>query len=100
MRKIEASLMDAGIDARIVHPGYLDRYLPGQAKVLLISGHDYFGLNPPSSTFSGVMHKEPMNCVNFKRMLTQSCVVQARQQGLKIIGRGTVRLAAPPPRRG
>jgi radical SAM superfamily enzyme YgiQ (UPF0313 family) len=88
MRKIEASLMDAGIDARIVHPSYLSRYMPGKAKVLLISGHDYFGLNPPSSTFSGVMHKEPMNCVNFKRMLTQPCVVQARQQGLKIIAGG------------
>ncbi|EQD51534.1 Radical SAM domain protein, partial [mine drainage metagenome] len=55
MRKIEASLLDAGFDARIVHPGHLDKYLPGEAKVLLISGHDYFGLNPPSSTFGGVM---------------------------------------------
>jgi radical SAM superfamily enzyme YgiQ (UPF0313 family) len=88
MRKIEASLMDAGFDARIVHPSHLNKYMPGQAKVLLISGHDYFGLNPPSSTFGGVMHKEPLNSVNFKRMLTQPAVVEARKQGLKIIAGG------------
>ena len=40
MRKIEASLMDTGFDARIVHPSHLDKYVPGEAKVLLISGHD------------------------------------------------------------
>src|SRR5215469_1978955 len=85
MRKIEASLLDGGFDARIVHPSHLDRYMPGEAKVLLVSGHDYFGLNPPSSTFGGVMRKEPLNCVNFKRMLTQPHVLAARQKGMKLI---------------
>ncbi|MGI0132033.1 MAG: B12-binding domain-containing radical SAM protein [Thermoplasmata archaeon] len=88
MRKIEASLLDAGIDARIVHPSYLDRYMPGTAKVLLVSGHDYFGLNPPSSTFGGVMHKDPLNCVNFKRLLTQPHVLEARRRGMKLIAGG------------
>ncbi len=88
MRKIEASLIDAGVDARIVHPSFLDRYMPGQAKVLLVSGHDYFGLNPPSSTFGGVMHKEPLNSVNFKRMLLQPHVLEARKQGMKLIAGG------------
>ncbi|HYK93662.1 MAG TPA: radical SAM protein, partial [Thermoplasmata archaeon] len=88
MRKIEASLLDAGVDARIVHPSYLDRYMPGQAKLMLISGHDYFGLNPPSSTFGGVMGKEPLNCVNFKRMLSQPHVLEARRQGMKLIAGG------------
>ena len=88
MRKIEASLLDAGIDARIVHPSHLARYMPGQAKLMLISGHDYFGLNPPSSTFGGVMAKEPLNCVNFKRMLSQPHVLEARRQGMKLIAGG------------
>jgi radical SAM superfamily enzyme YgiQ (UPF0313 family) len=88
MRKVEAALLDAGIDARIVHPGHLDRYMPGEAKVMLISGHDYFGLNPPSSTFGGVMRKEPLNCVNFKRMLTQPHVLEARKQGMKLLAGG------------
>lgn len=88
MRKIEAALLDDGIDARIVHPSYLDRYLPGSAKLLLISGHDYFGLNPPSSTFGGVMRKEPLNCVNFKRMLSLPHVLEARKRGMKLIAGG------------
>jgi radical SAM superfamily enzyme YgiQ (UPF0313 family) len=88
MRKVEASLLDAGFDARIVHPSYLDRYMPGEAKVLLVSGHDYFGLNPPSSTFAGMMKKDPLNCVNFKRMLTQPHVLAARRAGMKLIAGG------------
>jgi radical SAM superfamily enzyme YgiQ (UPF0313 family) len=88
MRKVEASLLDGGFDARIVHPSFLHLYMPGQAKVLLISGHDYFGLNPPSSTFGGVMRKDPLNCVNFKRMLTQPHVLEARKQGMKLIAGG------------
>ncbi len=88
MRKIEAALLDGGFDARIVHPSHLDRYLPGSAKVLLVSGHDYFGLNPPSSTFGGVMKKEPLNSVNFKRLLTLPHLREARRQGLKLIAGG------------
>jgi radical SAM superfamily enzyme YgiQ (UPF0313 family) len=88
MRKIEAALLEEGIDARIVHPSYLDRYMPGEAKALLVSGHDYFGLNPPSSTFGGVMRKEPLNCVNFKRLLSLPHVRAARQQGMKLVAGG------------
>ncbi len=99
MRKIEASLLDAGFDARIVHPGHLDKYMPGQAKVMLISGHDYFGLNPPSSTFGGVMGKEPLNLVNFKRMLTQPHFLEARQKGMKLIAGGPCAWQIAPPTR-
>ncbi len=89
MRKIEAALLDAGVDARIIHPDYLSRYMPGEAKVLMISGHDYFGLNPPSTTFSGVMEgRDPMNRMNFKRMLRQPAVLEARRQGMRIIAGG------------
>ncbi len=88
MRKIEAALIDGGFDARIVHPSHLDLYMPGKAKVLLISGHDYLGLNPPSTTFAGIMKKEPLNRVNFMRMLRQPHVVEARRQGMKIIAGG------------
>ncbi len=99
MRKIEASLIDAGFDARIVHPSHLARYMPGEAKVMLISGHDYFGLNPPASTFGGVMHKDPLNCVNFKRMMSQPAVVEARKRGMKIIAGGPCAWQIAPPTR-
>jgi radical SAM superfamily enzyme YgiQ (UPF0313 family) len=89
MRKIEASLLDAGVDARIIHPSYLDRYMPGQAKVLLISGHDYLGLNPPSTTFSGIMRgAPPLNRVNFMRMMRQPHILEARRQGMRLIAGG------------
>jgi radical SAM superfamily enzyme YgiQ (UPF0313 family) len=99
MRKVEASLIDAGYDARIVHPSYLDRYMPGEAKVMLISGHDYFGLNPPSSTFAGIMHKDPLNLVNFQRMLRQPHVQAARKQGMKLIAGGPCAWQLSPPTR-
>jgi radical SAM superfamily enzyme YgiQ (UPF0313 family) len=97
MRKIEASLLDAGYDARIVHPSHLDRYMPGEAKMLLVSGHDYFGLNPPSSTFGGVMKKETLNSVNFKRMLRQPHVLEARRRGMKLIAGGPCAWQIAPP---
>jgi radical SAM superfamily enzyme YgiQ (UPF0313 family) len=97
MRKIESSLLDAGFDARIVHPSHLDKYMPGEAKVLMISGHDYFGLNPPSSTFGGIMRKETLNCTNFKRMMTQPHVIEARKQGMKIIAGGPCAWQISPP---
>ena len=99
MRKIEAALLDGGFDARIVHPSYLDRYMPGQAKLMLISGHDYFGLNPPSSTFGGVMKKDPLNCVNFKRLLTLPHVLEARRRGMKLIAGGPCAWQLAPPAR-
>ncbi len=99
MRKIEAALIDGGFDARIVHPSHLHRYMPGAAKVRLISGHDFFGLNPPASTFGGVMHRDPLNCVNFKRMMTQPAVVEARKRGMKIIAGGPCAWQIAPPTR-
>ncbi len=46
MRKVEAALIDAGIRAAIIDPDHVDKYL-NRAKVLMLSHHDYFGLNPP-----------------------------------------------------
>jgi radical SAM superfamily enzyme YgiQ (UPF0313 family) len=97
MRKVEAALLDAGLDARIVHPSHLHRYMPGEAKVMMISGHDYFGLNPPSSTFGGVMKREPLNSVNFKRMMTQPHVLEARRRGMKLIAGGPCAWQLAPP---
>ena len=53
MRKIEAALIDGGFDARIVHPAHLDKYMPGPAKVLLISGHDYLVSTRPARRLAG-----------------------------------------------
>lgn len=88
VRKIEASLVDAGFDAEVIHPSHLDKYMPGNAKAMLISGHDYLGLNPPSTTFAGIMKKEPLNRVNFMRLMRQPHVIEARKRGMKILAGG------------
>ncbi len=69
MRKIEAALIDAGINAAIIDPDYVPRYLKNGAKVLMLSHHDYFGLNPPSSTWAVIVGKEPLNAYLFKKFM-------------------------------
>ncbi|AAL62926.1 conserved hypothetical protein [Pyrobaculum aerophilum str. IM2] len=68
MRKIEAKLLDAGINAAVIDPDHVHKYLK-HAKILMLSHHDYFGLNPPSSTWGVIVGKEPMNAVFFKRFM-------------------------------
>ena len=68
MRKVEAALIDAGINAAIIDPDHVDKYL-SKAKVLMLSHHDYFGLNPPSSTWAVIVGKEPLNALTFKKFM-------------------------------
>jgi len=87
LRKVEAALVSSGINAAIIHPSYLDKYLLN-AKALFISGHDYFGFGPPSSTFASILHKEPANAINFQRMMRMPIIKEAKKKGLKIIAGG------------
>ncbi len=87
LRKVEASLVFNGFNAAIIHPSYLSKHLP-YAKVMLISGHDYFGFGPPSSTFASILHKEPANSINFQRMMRDPSIAEAKKHGLKIIAGG------------
>jgi radical SAM superfamily enzyme YgiQ (UPF0313 family) len=68
MRKIEAKLLDAGINAAVIDPDHVQKYIP-HAKVLMLSHHDYFGLNPPSSTWGVIVGREPMNALFFRRFM-------------------------------
>jgi len=70
MRKVEAKLLDAGINAAIVDPDYVPKYLrEAPPKILMLSHHDYFGLNPPSSTWSVIVGRDPMNAVFFREFM-------------------------------
>ena len=60
LRKIEAALKDAGFNAEVIDPDYIDRYID-QAKAILIGHHDYFALGPPSSEWRVITKKEPVN---------------------------------------
>ncbi len=86
MRKIEAALLDAGINAAIIDPDYVHKYIPG-AKVLMLSHHDYFGLNPPSSTWSVIVGKEPLNAYLFRKFMLRirPYVMEGKKRGLRVI---------------
>ncbi|MEM3997229.1 MAG: radical SAM protein [Pyrobaculum sp.] len=87
MRKIEAKLIDAGINAAVVDPDHVHKYLP-KAKVLMLSHHDYIGLNPPSSTWGVIVGKEPMNAMFFKRFMERLAphIAKAKaENGLRVI---------------
>ena len=68
LRKIEAALVDAGFKAAIIDPDHVHKYLRN-AKALLIGHHDYFGLNPPSSTWAVIVGKEPLNAYLFRKFM-------------------------------
>lgn len=86
MRKIEAKLLEAGINARIVDPDHVHRYID-EARILMLSHHDYFGLNPPSSTWSVIVGKEPMNAYMFRKFMEdlQPHIARAKKRGLKVV---------------
>jgi len=87
MRKIEARLKQLGFDADIIVPEKLDEALK-DAKVLLISHHDYFGFGPPSSTFASIFNRETVNASSFRRFMTDPAISEAKKRGLKIIAGG------------
>lgn len=87
MRKIEARLKQLGFDADIIVPEKLDQALR-DAKVLLISHHDYFGFGPPSSTFASIFNCETVNARSFRRFIMDPAIAEAKRHGLKIIAGG------------
>jgi len=87
MRKIEAALIDAGINAAIIDPDHVHKYIPN-ARVLMLSHHDYFGLNPPSSTWSAIVGKEPLNAYLFRKFMVRirPYIMEAKERnGLKVV---------------
>jgi radical SAM superfamily enzyme YgiQ (UPF0313 family) len=90
LRKIEAKLMEDGFDVVTIPPHSIGKYTDDM-KVMLITGHDYLGLGPPSTTFASLLKKEPMNAVSFKRFMTSPDMRKAKKNGVRVIvgGPGT-----------
>lgn len=84
LRKVEAALLNAGFNAAIVDPDYLERHLE-RTKVLMIGHHDYFAFNSPSIEWWLITGKEPVNRKSFLRLMARPEIKRAKQRGLRII---------------
>jgi len=87
MRKIEAKLIDAGFNAAIIDPDYIDKYAP-KAKAIFFSHHDYFAFGPPSSTWWSITKKEPINYKSFMELINRSSILEAKKKGVKMLAGG------------
>ncbi|RLF45215.1 MAG: radical SAM protein [Thermoplasmata archaeon] len=89
LRKIEAKLIDKGIDALVVDPDSLARY---RARIIGIYVMDPFGWGPSSTTFAGIMKTgEPYLAKYFKKLLESKGYKKLKDEGAKTIvgGPGT-----------
>ncbi|PNV78329.1 MAG: radical SAM protein, partial [Thermoproteota archaeon] len=84
LRKIEAALLDAGIDAAVIDPDHLSKHID-KAKVLAIGHHDYFALGPPSSEWWVLTGREPVNAKSFRKLMERPEIKRAKRNGVKII---------------
>ncbi len=83
LRKIEAKLIDEGIDAIVVDPDDLAGY---KAKVIGIYVMDAFGWGPSSTTFAGIMKTgEPYLAKYFKKLLRSRGYKKLKAHGAKTI---------------
>ncbi len=87
IRRIEARLLHDGINVAVVDPSYVREYLEAGSKVLIIRHHDWFGLNPPTTTWTTFFDKDPINVVLFREFMEE--VMKARSTtNFKIIVTG------------
>lgn len=87
LRKIEAKLLDAGFNAAIIDPDYLDKYAD-KTKVLMIGHHDYFALGPPSIEWWSLLNKEPVNRRSFIKFMSSPAVRRMKNNGVRFIAGG------------
>ncbi len=88
IRRVEAALLASGVKAAVVDPDWVPKYLRGGAKVLVLRHHDWFGLNPPTSTWTALIKgAEPLNVVLFREFMER--VVRVREEvDFKVVAAG------------
>lgn len=62
IRSIEASLLRSGFsenEVAVVHPRDLSRIAGKDTRIVSVSGHDFLGINPPTSTFAEFVRSGP-----------------------------------------
>jgi radical SAM superfamily enzyme YgiQ (UPF0313 family) len=97
LRKVEATLLDAGFNVRTISPSYLKHYLP-QAKILGIHTVDPLGLASKPFLYETIKGTDQYSMTYFEQLIRQPCIKEAKKQGLKVIvgGEGAWQLQKNP----
>lgn len=73
IRSIEASLLQSGFtedEVAVVHPRDLSRIAGRNTRIVSVSGHDFLGINPPTSTFCDFVRSgPPYNRIKFLELV-------------------------------
>ncbi|MEM1650220.1 MAG: radical SAM protein [Sulfolobales archaeon] len=85
LRKIEASLVEAGFRASVIDPDYVFRYL-SKAKAVLIGHHDYFAYGPPSSEWWLITGKVPINRRLFTKFMSRLAEYKKKYSFKVVVG--------------
>jgi len=84
LRKIEASLIDAGFNVLTVSPEHLEKYI-NNAKILGIHTVDPLGLGSKPYFYESIKDREHHSVTYFKKLIQQPCINKAKKNGLKIV---------------
>ena len=97
LRKVEASLLDAGFDVLTISPEYLEKYID-DSKILGIHTVDPLGLASKPYYYETIKGKEQYSTSCLKKLVEKSCITRAKQNGLKVIvgGEGAWQLDKKP----
>jgi radical SAM superfamily enzyme YgiQ (UPF0313 family) len=97
LRKVEASLLDAGFDVLTVSPEYLEDYID-DSKILGIHTVDPLGLASKPYYYESIKGKKQYSTSYLKKLVERPSVTKAKQNGLKIIvgGEGAWQLDKKP----
>ncbi|VVB62262.1 tRNA-2-methylthio-N(6)-dimethylallyladenosine synthase [uncultured archaeon] len=97
LRKVEATLLDAGFNVRTIAPSHLKHYLP-DAKILGIHTVDPLGLASKPFLYEAIKGTHQYSTTYFQQLIQQPCIKEAKKQGLKIIlgGEGAWQLQKNP----
>ena len=73
LRMVEASLLENGFSEKevaVVHPKDLEKMVGDETEIVAIGGHDYLGINPPTSEFVDLVQTgPPYNRVKFLELV-------------------------------
>ena len=84
LRKVEASLLDAGFNVLTVCPEHLKNYIKN-VKILGIHAVDPLGLGSKPFLFEAIKGQEHYSITFLRKLIEQPCIEKAQRNGLKII---------------